>query len=141
MILSPHDEESEQLAETGKSRKFQSMPMDREAIENLHPGNMLLEDYLPDLKARNVTRYRLAKELHITQSQLDELLAGKRNVTANIALRLGKFFNQSPGMWLGMQNDYDLAMARLDYPEIESIKPFDFNSTGATASVAELASR
>ena len=115
MILSPHDEESEQLAETGKSRKFQSMPMDREAIENLHPGNMLLEDYLPDLKARNVT--------------------------ANIALRLGKFFNQSPGMWLGMQNDYDLAMARLDYPEIESIKPFDFNSTGATASVAELASR
>ncbi len=95
-----------------------------EALENLRPGIALREDFLPELAAQGITRYRLAKNLRMTQSHLDELLAGKRSVTANIALRLGRLFSQAPAMWLGMQNHYDLAHAESQYgDEIAKIKP------------------
>jgi antitoxin HigA-1 len=114
--------------------------LNHQAAANIHPGTILREDYLPDLEAMGVTRYRIAKLLRITQSQLDILLAGKRGVTANMALRLGKLFNQSPEMWLGLQNEYDIAIARLDYPDIEQIEPIDFGkATVADNTIASAA--
>lgn len=90
---------------------------------NLHPGTHLLEDYLPEL---GISRYRFAKMLGITQSHLADILATKRGITANIALRLGRLFSQTPEMWLSLQAEYDLAAARVRYGEaIDRIQPLD----------------
>ncbi|BDI29269.1 hypothetical protein CCAX7_13200 [Capsulimonas corticalis] len=71
------------------------------------------------------SEYRFAKLLNITQSQLAELLAVKRNVTPNIALRLGRLFGQTPEMWMNMQNRYDLLIAENTYRDaIEAVRPF-----------------
>jgi addiction module HigA family antidote len=91
-------------------------------LENLHPGSHLKLDYLPEM---GVTEYRFAKLLGITQSHLADILVCRRSVTANIALRLGKLFDQSPEMWLSLQNKYDLARARREYgDDVSGIEPF-----------------
>ena len=92
-----------------------------EYIENLHPGTTLREDYLPDL---GWTPYRLAKELGITQSNLAEILSGKRGITANLAFLLGKLFNQSAELWIGLQAQYDIEVAKDKYAaDIEKATP------------------
>lgn len=94
-----------------------------EYLENLHPGTAIREDYLPDL---GWTPYRLAKELGITQSNLREVLSNKRAVTANLALRLGKLFGQTPEFWISMQARYDLEKAKDEYGEaVGRIMPID----------------
>ncbi|MDR3710960.1 MAG: HigA family addiction module antitoxin [Capsulimonadaceae bacterium] len=92
-----------------------------EYLSNLHPGTHLREDYLPDL---GWTPYRLAKEIGITQSHLAQILRNEKGITANLALRLGRLFNQSPQMWLRMQGDFDLEVAKDRFAaEIEKVKP------------------
>ena len=89
-----------------------------------HPGTTLKEDYLPEM---GITEHQFAKLLKVTRTQLSELLEAKRNVTPNIALRLGKLFNQTPEMWLNMQNRYDLLKARGQYQkELDNIAPFEW---------------
>jgi addiction module HigA family antidote len=80
-----------------------------EFLANAHPGAALKLDYLPDL---DITEYRFAKLFGITQTHLRQVLNGQRSVTASLALRLGKLFNQSPEMWLGLQSNFDLLKAR-----------------------------
>ena len=102
-----------------------------EFLENLHPGTSLREDYLPDF---GWTPYRLAKELGITPSNVAELLSNKRGVTANLALRLGRLFNQSPEMWMGLQARYDLELAKDKYAaEIERVRPVGVQSLDVAA--------
>jgi len=92
-----------------------------EYLENLHPGTSLREDYLPDY---GWTPYRLAKEIGITQSHLAQILRNERGITANLALRLGRLFNQSPEMWMRMQARFDLEIAKDKYGvAIEKVKP------------------
>jgi len=92
-----------------------------EFLANAHPGVALKLDYIPDL---NVTEYRVAKLLGITQTHLRQVLNGQRSVTANLALRLGKLFNQSPEMWLALQSNYDLLKARRDAGSaLEAMRP------------------
>lgn len=91
-------------------------------LANIHPGTHLREDYFPQM---GITEYRFAKLLGITQSHLADILANRRGVTANIAMRLGRLFNQSPEMWLMLQNKYDIAKALGDYgTEIQRVEPF-----------------
>jgi antitoxin HigA-1 len=91
-------------------------------LKNSHPGTILKLDYLPDM---GITEYRLAKMLRITQTHLAEILEGKRGVTANTAMRLGKLFGQSPEMWINIQASYDILRERLKYEtEIAAIEPF-----------------
>jgi len=78
-------------------------------ISNIHPGQVLDEEFLEPL---GLTIYRLAKETKIPQSRLSEILKGKRRVTADTALRLSRFFGNTPSFWLGLQNDYDLEEER-----------------------------
>jgi addiction module HigA family antidote len=93
-----------------------------EFLANIHPGNILRLDYLPRM---GVTEYRFAKLLGITQSHLAELLAGRRGVTPNLSLRLGKLFGQTPGYWLNIQSQHDLLKAFRDYGEsIDTIQTF-----------------
>ena len=93
----------------------------QEFIKNLHPGTALREDFLPDL---GWTPYKLAKEIGITQSHLTQILNAEKSVTANIALRLGRLFNQTPEFWLNMQAAYDIEVAKDAYAaQIDQVTP------------------
>jgi addiction module HigA family antidote len=74
-------------------------------LKNIHPGEILLEEFLLPL---NISAYKLAKDVSIPQTRLSQILKGKRKITADTALRLSKYFGNSPKFWLGLQNDYDL---------------------------------
>ena len=76
-----------------------------ELLPNIHPGEVLQEEFLLEF---GLTAYRLAQDTHIPQTRVSEILKGKRRITADTALRLGRYFGNSPKFWLGLQNDYDL---------------------------------
>jgi addiction module HigA family antidote len=76
-----------------------------EAFKNIHPGEILLEEFLKPL---DITQYRLSKEIGIPQTRVSEITKGKRGISADTALRLSKYFGNSPKFWLGLQDDYDL---------------------------------
>src|SRR3954470_9258108 len=73
--------------------------------KNIHPGEVLLEEFLIPF---NISAYKLAKDVAIPQTRLSQILKGKRKITADTALRLSKYFGNSPKFWLGLQDDYDL---------------------------------
>src|SRR3954451_7627166 len=77
--------------------------MDR--LPNIHPGEMLEEDFLKPL---GISHYRVAKDLGIQQRRLDEIVAGKRSVTTETALLLARYFGTTARLWVGLQADYDL---------------------------------
>ncbi len=79
------------------------------ALPNIHPGEVLEEEFLKPLE---VTPYRLAKETHIPQTRVSEIIKKRRRITADTALRLARFFGTTPQFWLGLQNDYDLEESR-----------------------------
>jgi len=76
-----------------------------EKLRNIHPGEILSEEFLIPM---SISAYRLAKETFIPQTRVSEILKGNRRITADTALRLSKFFGNSARFWLGLQNDYDL---------------------------------
>ncbi len=62
----------------------------------------------------------LARDIHVPPNRISEIVNGKRTITADTALRLGKYFNVSPELWLGLQADHDIRVAkRTIWPEIE----------------------
>ena len=72
------------------------------------PGEILLEEYLKPL---GLGQLEAAKRLHISLNRLNEIVLGKRSITADTALRLARYFGTSPQFWLGLQGDYDLDVA------------------------------
>jgi addiction module HigA family antidote len=74
----------------------------------MHPGEILLEEFLKPL---HVSQYRLAKSIHVPPRRINEIVHGTRSVTADTALRLGRFFGTTPRFWLNIQNQYDLEAA------------------------------
>ena len=64
------------------------------------------------LKPLNISAYRLAKETHLDRTRISEIIHRKRRITADTALRLSKFFGNTPQFWLGLQNDYDIEEER-----------------------------
>ena len=79
--------------------------MGRNKIQNIHPGEILDKEFLKPL---DITAYRLSKDLHIPQTRISLILKGKRRITADTALRLSKYFGNSPQFWLNLQDEYDL---------------------------------
>jgi antitoxin HigA-1 len=75
-----------------------------------HPGKVLLEEYIKPL---GLTQAALAKELGISTNRLNELVKGKRGITADTALRLSRRFHTSPEFWMNLQSAYELTEARL----------------------------
>ena len=97
--------------------------MDR--LKNIHPGEILLEEFLIPL---NITAYRLAKRLKIPQTRISEILKCRRRITADTALRLSNFFGNSAKFWLGLQDDYDIEEEILEKKEeLETIKRYKEN--------------
>ncbi|MEE3462356.1 MAG: HigA family addiction module antitoxin [Lachnospiraceae bacterium] len=68
-------------------------------------GEILQEEFLVPM---HITAYRLAKEVHIPQSRISEIINGKRRITADTAMRFSVFFGTTPEFWLNIQNQYDL---------------------------------
>ena len=74
-------------------------------LKNIHPGEILQEEFLSPLK---ITAYKLSKDIGIPQTRTWGILKGNRRITADTALRLSRYFSNSPKFWLGLQDDYDL---------------------------------
>jgi|SRR5438552_67397 len=75
----------------------------------IHPGEVLLEDFLKPL---GLSQYRLAKGLSVPPRRINEIVLGKRGITADTALRLGRFFGTSDRFWLNLQTAFDLDIER-----------------------------
>ncbi len=71
----------------------------------VHPGEILLKDFLEPLE---ITQYRLAKDIKIDPRRISLIIQGERAITADTALRLARYFGNSPQFWLGLQLDHDL---------------------------------
>jgi addiction module HigA family antidote len=76
-----------------------------EKLENVHPGEILLYEFLKPL---DISAYRLSKDLSIPQTRISEIVKGRRRITADTALRLSKYFGNSAKFWLGLQDDFDI---------------------------------
>jgi addiction module HigA family antidote len=71
----------------------------------IHPGEILREEFLEPM---GISQYKLAKDISVPPRRINEIIHGKRSITADTALRLGRFFNMSPQFWLNLQTRYDL---------------------------------
>lgn len=71
----------------------------------IHPGEILLEEFLRPME---ISQYRLAKDTGLAPRRVNEIVHGKRAITANTALRLGRYFNVPPQFWMNLQSHYDL---------------------------------
>jgi addiction module HigA family antidote len=91
--------------------------MAKKNLAPIHPGEILLEDFLVPL---GISQNRLARDLDVNVARVSEIVKGKRIITADTALRLAKYFNTTPELWLNLQRDYDLRVAKREvWPEAE----------------------
>jgi addiction module HigA family antidote len=79
-----------------------------EKLSPIHPGEVLLEEFI---KPMNLSQNRLAIDIGVDARRINEIVLGKRAVTADTALRLSRFFGNSPQFWLGLQTQYDIDVA------------------------------
>jgi antitoxin HigA-1 len=79
-----------------------------EKLSPVHPGEVLLEEFL---KPMHLSQNQLALALRVPARRINEIIHGKRRITADTALRLARYFQVSPQFWLGLQMDYDLDVA------------------------------
>ena len=78
-------------------------------LSNVHPGEVLLEEFLKPLE---ISQNRAARDIGVPPRRINEIVLGKRAVTADTALRLARHFGTSEQFWMGLQADYDLEEAR-----------------------------
>ncbi|NLS02841.1 HigA family addiction module antidote protein [Rhizobium sp. P32RR-XVIII] len=90
-------------------------------LANPHPGEILLEEFL---KPMELSQNALARAIHVPPRRINEIVLGKRNVTADTDLRLARYFGLSEGFFLGLQADYDLMERRREIgADLSSIMP------------------
>lgn len=98
--------------------------MKNKQLPPIHPGEILMEEFLGPM---GISQYRLAKDISVPPRRINEIVHGKRSITADTALRLGRFFGMSPQFWLNLQTRYDLEMTedllhdRLDH-EVRALR-------------------
>ena len=85
----------------------------------IHPGEILLTEFMEPL---DLTIYRLAKEIGVPLPRINDVVKGRRSISADTALRLGIFFGLPAQFWLNLQNDYDLRLASTN--TLSKIKPY-----------------
>ena len=79
--------------------------MKNKKLPPIHPGEILIEEFL---KPMGISQYRLAKDISVPPRRINEIVHGKRSITADTALRMGRFFEIAPQFWLNLQNRFDL---------------------------------
>ena len=89
-------------------------------LRNIHPGEVLKEEFL---KPMGISVYRVSKETGLSQTRLSQVIKGKRRMSAETAVKLGKFFDMPPEFWMNLQSLYDIEDARKRFKkDIESIQ-------------------
>jgi len=76
-------------------------------IQPIHPGEILMTEFLMPF---NISQYRLAKDISVAPRRINEIIHGSRAISADTALRLGKYFKTSPQFWLNLQSHYELTV-------------------------------
>lgn len=94
-------------------------------IKPIHPGEILMEEFLSPLA---ISQYRLAKDIAVAPRRINEIVHGSRAISADTALRLGKYFKTSPQFWLNLQSHYELAVESEELTNIlkNKVKIFEF---------------
>ncbi len=82
---------------------------DNPIMAPIHPGEMLMEDFLEPL---GISQYRLARAIGVPARRINEIVHGSRRISADTALRLSRYFGMSDGFWLNLQGHYDLEMEK-----------------------------
>lgn len=98
-----------------------------EKIKPIHPEEILLEEFI---KPFGISQYKLAKDIHVFQIKISEIVNKKRRIIVDTALRLAQYFGVSLDFWLGLQNDYDVEIAKDNeeiYSAIAKIQPLTTN--------------
>ena len=92
-------------------------------IPPIHPGEILLEEYL---KPMGISQYRLAKDINVDPRRINEIIHGQRSITADTALRLARYFGTSERFWLNLQSRYDLELQKMELGDQleKEVKPF-----------------
>ncbi len=91
-------------------------------LKNIHPGEVLKKEFLEPM---GISVYRISKETGLSQTRLSQIIRNKRSITAETALKLGKFFNIPAEFWMNLQTLYDIEEAQKRYRnDIESIHSF-----------------
>jgi addiction module HigA family antidote len=83
--------------------------MGTKKVQPIHPGEILLEEFLKPL---NISQYRLAKDISVPARRINEIIQGKRSVSADTALRLSRYFGLSERFWLNLQARYDIEVEK-----------------------------
>ena len=93
------------------------MTSKRKLLEPIHPGEILIEEFM---KPMGISINRLARDIAVPPGRVSAIVNGKRAISADTALRLGRYFGTSPEVWMGLQADYELRIAqRTIGPEVE----------------------
>ncbi|MBI5747378.1 MAG: HigA family addiction module antidote protein [Nitrospirae bacterium] len=83
--------------------------MKTKKIPPIHPGEILMEEFL---KPFGISQYRLAKDINVPPRRINEIVHGKRSISADTALRLSRYLNLSERFWLNLQSRYDLEVEK-----------------------------
>jgi addiction module HigA family antidote len=83
--------------------------MGTKKVQPIHPGEILLEEFLKPL---NISQYKLAKDISVPPRRINEIVQGKRSISADTALRLSRYFGLSERFWLNLQARYDLEVEK-----------------------------
>ena len=96
--------------------------MKKQKLDFIFPGTILYEEFMEPL---GISAYKLSKDIKVQQTAIGQIIKGSRKITVDIALRLSRYFENSPQFWLNLQNFYDLELA-LEKKEnfINEIAPF-----------------
>lgn len=92
--------------------------MAKQVARAIHPGEILLTEFMEPL---GITAYRLAKDLHVSLPRVNDIVKQKRGITADTAVRLGRYFNMSSQFWMNLQTIYDLRIA-VASPDVKKVK-------------------
>lgn len=96
--------------------------MSKHNLSPIHPGEILFEEFM---KPMNISQYKLSKQLHVSAIRISEIVNGKRSITADTAIRLGRYFKMEAKFWMNLQAAYDLekAMAKSRAFIYQAVKP------------------
>jgi addiction module HigA family antidote len=86
---------------------------------SIHPGDILKTEFMEPLA---LSSYRLAKDLHVSAPRVNDLVRGKRSITADTAMRLSRYFGNSAQFWMNLQNKHDIWLAAQDR-SLAKVKP------------------
>jgi antitoxin HigA-1 len=89
-------------------------------FDAIHPGEILKEDFLQEY---GISATKAAADIGVPPSRIERVISGDDAIAADIALRLGRYFGNSPEFWLNLQRSYDLSIAREATSDLQNIKP------------------